>query len=138
MVGEEKMGSWFEMPEIDDDAEISTEAFEEDIIERAISALNDISQLCFLRAQSKGFPTPRSFDEAELVLAKSMLIVSELGEAASALQKHQDDKAIEEYADGLIRYFDLMGGLGIDIGNAVAAKLAFNQTRPERHGGKRI
>jgi NTP pyrophosphatase (non-canonical NTP hydrolase) len=42
-----------------------------------------------------------------------------------------------EIADVVIRIGDLCGYLGIDLESAVEAKMAFNATRPHRHGGKK-
>jgi len=41
-----------------------------------------------------------------------------------------------ELADIIIRVLDICGLYGIDIESAVRAKMAYNQTRPHRHGGK--
>lgn len=41
-----------------------------------------------------------------------------------------------EYADVIIRIMDDCGRDGIDIGEAVRLKMAFNRTRPYRHGNK--
>jgi NTP pyrophosphatase (non-canonical NTP hydrolase) len=41
-----------------------------------------------------------------------------------------------ELADVIIRVLDMCGALGIDIAAALADKMAFNETRPYRHGGK--
>ena len=43
-----------------------------------------------------------------------------------------------EFADCVIRILDTCEFLGIDLGAAIVAKHKFNQTRPHRHGGKRI
>jgi NTP pyrophosphatase (non-canonical NTP hydrolase) len=43
-----------------------------------------------------------------------------------------------EMADIIIRTGDLSGILGIDLGTAVAEKLAYNATRGQMHGGKRL
>ena len=41
-----------------------------------------------------------------------------------------------ELADVVIRAFDLAWSLGIDLSAIIQEKLAFNETRGERHGGK--
>ena len=41
-----------------------------------------------------------------------------------------------ELADIIIRVLDICGLYGIDIGWAVACKMEYNRTRPQRHGGK--
>ena len=41
-----------------------------------------------------------------------------------------------ELADVVIRIADFCGRHGIDLDAAIKAKLAFNKTRPKRHGGK--
>ncbi len=41
-----------------------------------------------------------------------------------------------EIADVVIRCLDLAGGLGIDLEEIIAEKVAFNRGRKHRHGGK--
>lgn len=72
------------------------------------------------------------------VATKLMLTVSEIVEAMEGHRKDlMDDKlphrkAIEvELADALIRIGDLAGGLGLDLGGAVAEKLAYNADRED-------
>jgi NTP pyrophosphatase (non-canonical NTP hydrolase) len=74
------------------------------------------------------------------------LIHSELSEALEELRAGRqnlyftDDGKPEgvavELADVLIRIADLCGALKIDLAEAVLVKMAFNKTRPYRHGGK--
>lgn len=66
------------------------------------------------------------------------LIHSEISEAMEGHRKGlMDDKLphremIEvELADAVIRIFDLAGGLGLDLGGAMAEKLAFNAVRAD-------
>ena len=42
-----------------------------------------------------------------------------------------------EFADVLIRIADTCGRYGIPLAKAVISKLAYNKTRPYRHGGKK-
>lgn len=45
--------------------------------------------------------------------------------------------AAEELADIVIRAMDAAVALGIDIGESIASKDSYNQTRPYKHGGKK-
>ena len=80
------------------------------------------------------------------------LVHSEISEAMEGARKGlMDDKLPHrlmlevELADAAIRIFDMAGGLGLDIGGAIAEKLAFNASRadhkPEHRkadGGKKF
>lgn len=73
-----------------------------------------------------------------LVAQKLCLSHSELSEAMEGHRKGlPDDKLphrpmIEvELADTVIRIADLAGALGLDLGGAIAEKLAYNATRPD-------
>jgi NTP pyrophosphatase (non-canonical NTP hydrolase) len=69
---------------------------------------------------------------------KLMLIVTEVAEACEGARKNlMDDKLphrkmIEvELADAVIRIGDLCGRLGLDLGGAIAEKLAYNASRED-------
>lgn len=75
-----------------------------------------------------------------------MLIVSELAEAMEEHRAGNDPKFSSvtgggkpigipsELADVIIRVGDLAGVYGIDLEAAVRDKMAFNETRPRKHG----
>lgn len=69
---------------------------------------------------------------------KLMLVVSELSEAMEGDRKNlPDDKLLNramrevELADAVIRIFDMAGAYGMDLGGAIAEKMAFNAVRPD-------
>ncbi len=73
-----------------------------------------------------------------LVAEKLCLVHSEVSEAMEGHRKGlMDDKLphrsmIEvELADAVIRIADLAGALGLDLGGAIAEKMAFNAIRPD-------
>lgn len=76
--------------------------------------------------------------DPELVASKLALVHSEVSEALEAIRAGTCEEFAEELADVVIRVFDLAGACGISIEDEVARKHAKNQTRPHRHGGKRL
>jgi hypothetical protein len=82
-------------------------------------------------------PLEHRFAKA-LVAEKICLQHSELSEAMEGHRKGlMDDKLPHrkmlevEFADALIRICDTAGAMGLDLGGAVAEKLAFNAIRPD-------
>ena len=72
---------------------------------------------------------------------KIALVHSELSEALEADRKSlKDDKLPDrdgrevELADAMIRIFDLAGRYNMDLGGALVAKIAYNASRPYKHG----
>jgi NTP pyrophosphatase (non-canonical NTP hydrolase) len=73
-----------------------------------------------------------------------MLMVTELAEAMEAYRDGNPEsekipgfsKMEEELVDVIIRLLDFAGGTGLDIEGALSAKMAYNESRPYRHGGK--
>lgn len=68
------------------------------------------------------------------------LLHSEISEALEAYRngvlEGEPHCVSEELADLVIRVWDMCGGLGIDIADAVNKKHEQNLKRPYRHGGK--
>lgn len=69
---------------------------------------------------------------------KLCLIHSEISEGMEGHRKNLPDDKLPhrsmlevELADAVIRIFDLAGGLGLDVGGAIAEKLAFNAQRAD-------
>lgn len=86
-----------------------------------------------------GFPIERNVFE---MLA---LIHSEISEALEGHRKGLRDDKLPEYpmiavelADTVIRILDLAGAMHIDLGEVVAAKLRFNQTREDHKPENRL
>lgn len=73
-----------------------------------------------------------------------MLMVTEISEAMEAYRSGNGEsdkiagfsKIEEELADVIIRLLDFAGKEGMNIEGALAAKMAYNEKRPYRHGGK--
>jgi NTP pyrophosphatase (non-canonical NTP hydrolase) len=100
---------------------------------------------CHSNAVSKEWWNPApTFPEA------LMLVVSELAEALEDYRGTLEPQHIHqtttgkpigipvEMADVIIRVFDICGGFEIPLAEAVALKMAYNKTRPIRHGGKKL
>lgn len=64
------------------------------------------------------------------------LVHSEVSEALEADRKDDKEHFAEELADVCIRIFDLCGYKGINLEQAIIKKMAYNKTRPQKHGGK--
>lgn len=85
-----------------------------------------------------------------LVAEKLCLVHSEVSEAMEGHRKSLPDDKLPyrpmvevELADAVIRIADLAGALGLDLGGAIAQKMAFNANRPDhkpenraKEGGK--
>lgn len=115
--------------------------------------MKEVIQRCYETAREKGWwdgaPEEGSPWFVDMVAGKLMLIVSEAAEALEDLRVkdihentvREDGKPegfASELADIVIRVFDLAGFLGIDLEEAIRLKMAHNETRPHRHGGKAL
>jgi hypothetical protein len=106
-------------------------------------SLNDLASDIHIENCQKGF-----YDEERQPLEFHMLIVSEIAEATEEVRRGAPDKwnrddpngkpegEAVEMADALIRILDYMAYRGWDIDAIVEEKLAYNRTRPYKHGKK--
>ena len=130
----------------------------EDTIEvKQLSAgLNDLSKKIHELNVKKGF-----YDEQPSKDRQLMLVVSEVSEAYESVRKnlvadsvfvkestifpinlvsnkefkiYVKDTEEDEIADSIIRLLDYCGNHGIDIDAHINLKLAYNQSRPYKHG----
>ena len=101
---------------------------------------NTLVALCHVLAVEGGWwhdpatGAQRDRNDGELIC----LMHSELSEAMEAVRKSTMDDHLPhrpgvevELADAVIRICDLAGALGLDLGGAIASKLAYNLTRPD-------
>ena len=90
------------------------------------------------RANGWNVTKPEDWEnETYKIPALIALIQSEVSEALEGFRQNDKENFREELADTLIRVLDCAGGLGLDMDEAVRAKLEKNKTRGFRHGGKR-
>lgn len=112
-------------------------------IERFTPPLNGLAHAIWNVARLKGFRSQVGDVDLSTFVANLHGEVSELWEAHRSGQLHERcDKATsepltcaeEEIADIMIRTLDMAADLGVDVDKAVRVKLAYNLTRPFKHG----
>lgn len=128
------------------------------MLAEAKDATNALVKICHEAASNAGWwACPKTGERSapeyiqQLVPTKLMLIVSEVSEAMEGHRKDKMDdhlphrKAMEvELADAVIRIADLAGALNLDLGAALAEKMAYNAQRADhklenrmKEGGKK-
>lgn len=108
--------------------------------------LSDIAKASHKCAYEHGWWTGVYKLVPDQIASKLCLIHSEVSEALEAVRAGmpKDDKCPDfgnfeiEMADAIIRIVDLTEKMGLDIEGAVLAKMAHNETRSYRHGGKQL
>ena len=109
--------------------------------------INKLADEIYETSASKGFWDIAEVSQFAIVPVKLALIGDEVSEALKVhrdeydgsfsnnyMTKEQEQEFTEELADIVIRTLDLAGGLDLDIGSSIEAKVEKNKTRPYRHG----
>lgn len=111
-------------------------------------AFNEFSALAWEISERSGFHEAQrtNHPDAQVRLmsdvTKLALAESELGEATEAIREGNPpsekipgfSSLEEEVADCIIRLMDFAATRGLRVGEAIVAKMAYNRTRPTRHG----
>jgi NTP pyrophosphatase (non-canonical NTP hydrolase) len=99
---------------------------------------NTINELALMVAKwrkEKGFKTPSNIKNHNAMLAKLMLVVTELAEATEAVRHGDEENFKEEIADTYIRLLDITGSYkGFDTAQEILKKMQVNEGRPKLHG----
>lgn len=106
-----------------------------------LNDLDDVGWTIHANAIKKGFWSEKSGeDQVNQILAKMMLIDTEVSELADAYVKQKGgDEILKEAADIMIRLLDLISAMnhyGIVKGRlseVMSEKIEFNRTRPPKH-----
>lgn len=106
--------------------------------------VKEMQKECFELAQEKGW------GEKEILVPEMVALLC--SEACEALEEYRSITPLmymdenetgkpcgvaSEFADIAIRLGHYAGVLGFDLESAIEVKLAYNKTRPHRHGGKK-
>jgi NTP pyrophosphatase (non-canonical NTP hydrolase) len=110
-----------------------------------VRAWNHLSVQSHKTAVDKGFYPSKKSGKDVNDGEKIALVHAELSEALEGLRTGaMDDKirhrpAVEvELADAVIRIMDYAKHRKLDVAGAVLEKMAYNKTRPHKHGGKKF
>lgn len=103
--------------------------------------IKELQKKCYEQAEKSGWT-----EQPISVIEQVALIHSEASEALESWrnkeplfwirENRKPEGVAAEYADIIIRIGHYAEALGIDLQDAIEQKLAYNATRPYRHGGK--
>lgn len=114
--------------------------------------ITELTQLCHTTSREGGWWNGLDPVDPYVASTKLALIHSEVSEALEGIRKgcadeHLPHRSMEEveFADALIRIFDLAGARGLDLEGALFEKIAYNKQRADHKlesrlavGGKKI
>ena len=80
----------------------------------------------------------KHWEEENILPAKLALLHSEISEGLEAYRADNKPEFFKEMADTFIRILDIMGGFDVNFAQVILDKMAYNATRSERHGGKKL
>lgn len=117
--------------------------------EQLAMIVNDAVAVCHGCMFGMGWWSDRHGNPVELtrefIMSKLMLVVTEVAEATEGIRKDVNDDHLPErkmfeveLADAVIRIFDLAGATGINLGDALAEKLAYNLNRADHKPANRF
>jgi NTP pyrophosphatase (non-canonical NTP hydrolase) len=99
--------------------------------------INELAAQIQTWREGKGFHTPDGMNtenDRDMMLAKLMLVVTEVSEAAEAVRHTDEDNFKEEIADTFIRLFDISSAMGFDVHKIISEKMDINAKHPHKHG----
>jgi NTP pyrophosphatase (non-canonical NTP hydrolase) len=100
-----------------------------------MKTLAELALDCYHISKEHGFWDNLSPFNVNDMLAKHMLIVSEVAEATEEARINpMSNKHDEELIDVLIRTLDLLGARAINVDNLLEEKMNKNRNRPRMHG----
>lgn len=126
-----------------------------DYLQEGIDGLNNMARVIYCANTAKGWWASPGDDATVPAMARNFaeqlaLMHSEVSEALEEYrvhgldperliyfgEKNKPEGIAVELSDVIIRILDTCAAYGIDLERALTVKLAYNATRPHRHGGK--